>query len=107
MKNLFHKGLCLVMALCCIAFKGYAGGGTLPDAQGHDLKLSYSRTTLKTVADAITQQVGIVFSYEIALADYPMENPTLRNRGPRSTPSSKRYSRPAASITAWWTRSWC
>ena len=35
------------MALCCIAFKGYAGGGTLPDAQGHDLKLSYSRTTLK------------------------------------------------------------
>ncbi len=27
MKNLFHKGLCLVMALCCIAFKGYAGGG--------------------------------------------------------------------------------
>ena len=40
MKNLFHKGLCLVMALCCIAFKGYAGGGTLPDAQGHDLKLS-------------------------------------------------------------------
>ena len=48
MKNLFHKGLCLVMALCCIAFKGYAGGGTLPDAQGHDLKLSYSRTTLKT-----------------------------------------------------------
>ena len=81
MKNLFHKGLCLVMALCCIAFKGYAGGGTLPDAQGHDLKLSYSRTTLKTVADAITQQVGIVFSYEIALADYPMENLYVTEQG--------------------------
>ena len=69
------------MALCCIAFKGYAGGGTLPDAQGHDLKLSYSRTTLKTVADAITQQVGIVFSYEIALADYPMENLYVTEQG--------------------------
>lgn len=81
MKNLFHKGLCLVMALCCIASRGYAGGGTLPDAQGHDLKLSYSRTTLKTVADAITQQVGIVFSYEIALADYPMENLYVTEQG--------------------------
>ena len=81
MKNLFHKGLCLVMALCCIAFKGYAGGGTLPAAQGHDLKLSYSRTTLNTVADAITQQVGIVFSYEIALADYPMENLYVTEQG--------------------------
>ena len=57
------------------------GGGTLPDAQGHDLKLSYSRTTLKTVADAITQQVGIVFSYEIALADYPMENLYVTEQG--------------------------
>ncbi len=56
-------------------------GGTLPDAQGHDLKLSYSRTTLKTVADAITQQVGIVFSYEIALADYPMENLYVTEQG--------------------------
>ena len=57
------------------------GGGTLPGAQGHDLKLSYSRTTLKTVADAITQQVGIVFSYEIALAEYPMENLYVTEQG--------------------------
>lgn len=34
MKNLFHKGLCLVMALCCIAFKGYAGGGRFPAPKG-------------------------------------------------------------------------
>ena len=105
MKNLFHKGLCLVMALCCIALR-YAGG-TLPDAQGHDLKLSYSRTTLKTVADAITQQVGIVFSYEIALADYPMENLYVTEQGAALDAILKTVSRPAASITAWWTRSWC
>lgn len=34
MKNLFHKGLCLVMALCCIAFKGYAGGERFPILKG-------------------------------------------------------------------------
>ena len=32
MKNLFHKGLCLVMALCCIAFKG--GGERFPTPKG-------------------------------------------------------------------------
>lgn len=69
------------MALCCVAFNGYAAGGGLPDAQGHDLNLSYSRTTLKTVADAITQQVGIAFSYEVALADYPMENLYVTQKG--------------------------
>ena len=76
MKKLFHKGLCLVMVLCAGAFGGYAAQGSLPGAQGqgYDLNLSYSRTTLKAVADAITQQAGIAFSYETALAGYPMEN---------------------------------
>ena len=62
------------MVLCAGAFGGYAAQGSLPGAQGqgYDLNLSYSRTTLKAVADAITQQAGIAFSYETALAGYPM-----------------------------------
>ena len=57
------------MVLCAGAFGGYAAQGSLPGAQGqgYDLNLSYSRTTLKAVADAITQQAGIAFSYETAL----------------------------------------
>lgn len=45
------------MVLCAGAFGGYAAQGSLPGAQGqgYDLNLSYSRTTLKAVADAITQ----------------------------------------------------
>ena len=55
----------------------------LPGAQGqgYDLNLSYSRTTLKAVADAITQQAGIAFSYETALAGYPMENLEVSEKG--------------------------
>lgn len=48
---------------------------------GYDLNLSYSRTTLKAVADAITQQAGIAFSYETALAGYPMENLEVSEKG--------------------------
>lgn len=48
------------MVLCAGAFGGYAAQGSLPGAQGqgYDLNLSYSRTTLKAVADAITQQAA-------------------------------------------------
>ena len=65
------------------AFGCYAAQGSLPGAQGqgYDLNLSYSRTTLKAVADAITQQVGIAFSYETALAGYPMENLEVSEKG--------------------------
>ncbi len=65
------------MVLCAGAFGCYAAQGSLPGAQGqgYDLNLSYSRTTLKAVADAITQQVGIAFSYETALAGYPIPVP--------------------------------
>ena len=71
------------MVLCAGAFGGYAAQGSLPGAQGqgYDLNLSYSRTTLKAVADAITQQVGIAFSYETALAGYPMENLEVSEKG--------------------------
>ena len=70
------------MVLCAGAFGCYAAQGSLPGAQGqgYDLNLSYSRTTLKAVADAITQQVGIAFSYETALAGYPMENLQVLHR---------------------------
>ncbi|WP_295939795.1 TonB-dependent receptor [uncultured Alistipes sp.] len=81
MKKLFHKGLSLVVALCCAAPLGRVVAGELPAVQEHDLNLSYSRTTLKTVADAITQQVGIAFSYELALADYTMENIYVNEKG--------------------------
>lgn len=71
------------MVLCAGAFGCYAAQGSLPGAQGqgYDLNLSYSRTTLKAVADAITQQVGIAFSYETALAGYPMENLEVSEKG--------------------------
>lgn len=71
------------MVLCAGAFGGYAAQGSLPGAQGqgYDLNLSYSRTTLKAVADAITQQAGIAFSYETALAGYPMENLEVSEKG--------------------------
>lgn len=71
------------MVLCAGAFGGYAAQGSLPGAQGqgYDLNLSYSRTTLKAVADAITQQAGIAFSYETALAGYPMENLKVSEKG--------------------------
>lgn len=71
------------MVLCAGAFGCYAAQGSLPGAQGqgYDLNLSYSRTTLKAVADAITQQAGIAFSYETALAGYPMENLEVSEKG--------------------------
>lgn len=97
------------MVLCAGAFGCYAAQGSLPGAQGqgYDLNLSYSRTTLKAVADAITQQVGIAFSYETALAGYPMENLEVRRRVPPSRPSLPPYSRLAASTTGWLTKWSC
>lgn len=97
------------MVLCAGAFGGYAAQGSLPGAQGqgYDLNLSYSRTTLKAVADAITQQAGIAFSYETALAGYPMENLEVSERVPPSRPSLRPYSRPAASTTGWLTKWSC
>lgn len=97
------------MVLCAGAFGCYAAQGSLPGAQGqgYDLNLSYSRTTLKAVADAITQQVGIAFSYETALAGYPMENLEVSEKGATSRPSLPPYSRLAASTTGWLTKWSC
>ena len=75
------------MVLCAGGISGcYAAQGSLPGAQGqgYDLNLSYSRTTLKAVADAITQQVGIAFSYEIGTGRLSDGEPGgLRSRVPR------------------------
>ncbi len=81
MNKILYKALCLALGLCCAAFQGYASGEEFQPPQSYDLNLSYSKTNLKTVAGAITEQIGVVFSYEIALGDYAMENVYVKKQG--------------------------
>jgi TonB-linked SusC/RagA family outer membrane protein len=81
MNKILYKALCVAVGLCCVALPGYASGEALQPPQVYDLNLSYQKTNLKTVADAITGQIGVVFSYEIALGDYAMENVNVKKQG--------------------------
>ncbi len=74
MKKILIQGLCLAAALFPVSLPGWSSDGGTVVMQERDLKLSFDSTTLKVVADAITSQAGIAFSYDSSLADYPMEN---------------------------------
>ena len=80
MKKILIQGLCLAAALFPVSLPGWSSDGGTVVMQERDLKLSFDSTTLKVVADAITSQAGIAFSYDSSLADYPMENGLMSGR---------------------------
>ena len=49
-----------------------AHAGKQPDKQRYDIRISYKDTTLRYVTDAITRQVGIVFSYDNSISSHHM-----------------------------------
>ena len=73
MKKYLIQGLCLLAVFCMAGISGYAFPDGVSAVQGRDLRLSFDKTTLKVVADAITEQTGVAFSYDGHLAGYPME----------------------------------
>ena len=78
MKRIIDKRILLfIIALITMCFLHVdAQAGKQPDKQRYDIRISYKDTTLSYVTDAITRQVGIVFSYDNSISSHHMPRPT-------------------------------
>ena len=74
MKRKIDKRILLfIIALITMCFLHVdAHAGKQPDKQRYDIRISYKDTTLRYVTDAITRQVGIVFSYDNSISSHHM-----------------------------------
>ena len=73
-----QKTLLMAFLLCCTVFTAgaYETQGLL--LQNHSVSLSYQSAPVSTVTGAITQQTGVVFSYESSLASVELRNVNVK-----------------------------
>lgn len=70
------KRICCFIALlvCCLAF--------VPDAKaGYDVRMEMKNATVKTVADELAKQTGLMFSYSQSVGNTPLEHVSLNIQG--------------------------